>query len=88
MSDKTSEVFNQFIRPFVTAMLTVGFVYGFVGPKLIGADIYANTFAVVIGFWFGTRTAEKRASDATPPGTTAPAAQPADTATPKGGLVR
>ena len=60
------ETIESFVRPLVTICLTLGFVWGFVVSKQIGDDIFANTFAVVIGFWFGTRTMAQRGTDAPP----------------------
>lgn len=60
------DTIEYLVRPLVTILLTLGFVYGFVVSKQIGDDIFANTFAVVIGFWFGTRTVSQRTTDASP----------------------
>lgn len=52
-------------RPLVTVLLVAGFCWGFFSGKVQG-ETYAAIVATVVGFWFGQRGTERRASDSTP----------------------
>lgn len=63
MKESRIESFNQAVRAIVTLSLTAGFIWlAWTGE--IDSGVFANTYGIIVTFWFVQRQAEKVAADA------------------------